>query len=138
MRNKTFIIGCGRLGANVANESSSRGESVIVLDRDKTSFGRLDAQFSGITVTGNATSMETLVESGIYQANDLLIATGDDNLNLFLAHVCAKTFQVPHIYVRFNDPDEGLLVQGMNVKAIYPFQLSRARFNVLRDGGDAQ
>ena len=60
----------------------------------------------------------------------------DDNVNLFLAHLCAKVYEVPYIYVRFDDPDKGLLIQGMNIKAIYPFQLSKDRFNLLRMGVD--
>ena len=53
-------------------------------------------------------------------------------MNLFLAYVCCKIFEVPYIYVRFDDPDKGLLIQGMPIKAIYPFQLDR--FSLLRAG----
>ena len=34
----TVIIGCGRLGANLANTLSGEGENVLILDKEKDSF----------------------------------------------------------------------------------------------------
>ena len=39
------------------------------------------------------------------------------------------------IFVRFDDPDKGFLVQGMPAKIIYPFQLSRSRYFTFKTGG---
>ncbi|HAS56210.1 MAG TPA: potassium transporter TrkA [Firmicutes bacterium] len=136
MKNKSIIIGCGRLGSSIANYSSSQGEDVIVIDEDKESFNRLDDVFSGYKIVANATDVDELEEAGIESARQVVITTGDDNVNLFLAHLCAKVYEVPYIYVRFDDPDKGLLIQGMSIKAIYPFQLSKDRFNLLRSGVD--
>lgn len=136
MKNKNIIIGCGRLGSSIANYSATQGEDVIVIDEDKESFNRLDDVFSGYKIVANATDVDELEEAGIESARQVVITTGDDNVNLFLAHLCAKVYEVPYIYVRFDDPDKGLLIQGMNIKAIYPFQLSKDRFNLLRSGVD--
>ncbi len=136
MKNKSIIIGCGRLGSSIANYSSSQGEDVIVIDEDKESFNRLDDVFSGYKIVANATDVDELEEAGIESARQVVITTGDDNVNLFLAHLCARVYGVPYIYVRFDDPDKGLLIQGMSIKAIYPFQLSKDRFNLLRSGVD--
>ena len=135
MRNKTIILGCGRLGSSIANENSLKGEDVIVMDADKSAFVRLDDSFSGITLVGDATSPEDLEEAGIEDASEVVITTGDDNINLFLTYLCAKKYAVPHIFVRFDDPDKGLLVQGMPVRPIYPFSLSRSRYNAYKTGG---
>ena len=136
MRNKNIIIGCGRLGASIANYEASLGGDVIVIDSNGESFDRLDELFSGYTIVADATDVDELEEVGIANAKQVVITTGDDNVNLFLAHLCAKVYEVPYIYVRFDDPDKGLLIQCMNIKAIYPFQLSKDRFNLLRMGVD--
>ncbi|MBO8426575.1 MAG: NAD-binding protein [Firmicutes bacterium] len=134
MKNTIVVIGCGRLGSSIANYASQSGEDVIVIDAEKDSFDRLDDVFSGYAKTADATDVDALIDAGVNEAREILITTGDDNVNLFLAHLCAKKFKNPYIYVRFNDPDKGLLIQGLAVKAIYPFQLSRDRFSLLREG----
>jgi len=130
IRNKTLVIGCGRLGAGVANRASAKGENVICIDQKEASFGRLDDTFSGYKVIGDATDMNTLEEDCyISSCQEVIITTGDDNVNLFLAHVCALIYEVPHVYVRFEDPDKGTLVAGFSrIKAIYPFDLSMNKF----------
>ena len=133
MKNRTMIIGCGRLGASIANYASSQGEDVIVLDAHKASFTKLDdSSFTGYSIACDATDVDELEDAGIKTVREVVITTGDDNANLFLAHVCHDIYQVPSIYVRFDDPEKGMLIQGKKIKPIYPFQLSRDRFNALK------
>ena len=134
MKTRTLIIGCGRLGASIANYASSQGESVVVLDPSKESFERLSDIFSGYKIVCDATDVDELEDAGIESAKEVIITTGDDNINLLVAHICCRIYEVPYVYVRFDDPDKGLLIQGLPVKAIYPFQLSRDRFNILKSG----
>lgn len=134
MRNSIIVLGCGKFGSSIANHASASGENVIIIDKNKSAFSRLDESFSGYTIVADVTDVLELEDAGIKNASDVLIATGDDNVNLYLTHLCAKIYQVPYVYVRFEDPDKGLLIQGLNVKAIYPFQLTLDRFNTLRAG----
>lgn len=134
MRNRTMIIGCGRLGASIANYSSSQGNDVIVIDKDANSFNKLDETFSGYTVPADATDIEELKDAFIDSTKEVIISTENDNVNLFLAHVCSEIFGVPYVYVRFDDPDKGFLISGTSVKAIYPFQLTMAALNKMRTG----
>lgn len=132
MRNLTIIIGCGRLGGAIANYSSAQGDSVHVIDPDPNCKDYLTEVFSGVVFNFSATDIENLIEAGIENAKEVIITTGDDNVNLFVALVCEKHFDVPYVYVRFDDPDKGLLIQGTTIKAVYPFQLSKDRFNLYR------
>jgi trk system potassium uptake protein TrkA len=133
MRNKILILGCGRLGSSIANNASARGENVIVVDSVASCFERLDDNFSGYKVTGDATDTSLLEEDAyIKTASEVIITTGDDNVNLFLAHLCATLYQVPFVYVRFDDPDKAALIAGYpNIKAIYPFELSLNKFTTM-------
>ena len=132
MRSLTIVIGCGRLGAAIANYSSAQGDSVHVIDPNPDCRDALTEVFSGVVFNFNATDIESLKEAGVENAKEVIITTGDDNVNLFLALLCCQHFDVPYVYVRFDDPDMGLLIQGTSIKAVYPFQLSKDRFNIYR------
>ena len=130
MKNKIVVLGCGRLGSSIANNASARGENVIVVDTISSSFERLEDSFSGYKIVGDATDPSFLEnEAYIKTAREVAITTGDDNVNLFLAHLCATIYGVPSVYVRFDDPDKSALIAGMpSVRAIYPFELSINKF----------
>lgn len=137
-RNKVLIIGLGRLGAGVAERAAAKGEDVIVIDKDPSSFSRLDDTFTGFTTAGDATDLSFLESDGmILTAKEVVITTGNDNTNLFLAHVCSRIFEVPRIFVRFDDPDKGACLAGFqNIKAIYPFELTLTKFDLVEEEGE--
>ena len=132
LKNKTLIIGCGRLGASIANADSLSGKNVLVVDKDSSSFELLSDLFSGYTFLGDVTDLSLLEEAYITSAKEIIIATGDDNVNLFLAYVARKLYNVPKIYVRLDDPSLDILISELDVKAIYPFELSLDKFSRMR------
>ncbi|MCI6329372.1 MAG: NAD-binding protein [Bacilli bacterium] len=132
LKNKTLIIGCGRLGASIANADSLSGKNVLVVDKDSSSFELLSDLFSGYTFLGDVTDLSLLEEAYITSAKEIIIATGDDNVNLFLAYVARKLYNVPKIYVRLDDPSLEILISDLDVEAIYPFELSLDKFSRMR------
>ena len=134
LKNKTLIVGCGRLGSSMANKCSLERKNIIVVDKDPDAFDRLSDAFGGYTVTGDITDLSLLEEAYISTAKEIIITTGNDNVNLFIAHVARKIYDVPEIYVRLNNPGNEILLKGMSIKAIFPFELSYDKFNVLRGG----
>lgn len=134
LRNKTLIIGCGRLGTAIANDDSMRGKNVLVIDKDPLAFEYLSEGFSGYTFTGDVTDLSLLEEASIDSAKEVIIVTGDDNVNVFLAHVAREIYDVPRIFVRLDDPTLEVLLRGMDVNTIFPFELSRDKFNLIRGG----
>ena len=134
LRNKTLIIGCGRLGSSIANEDSSRGKNVLVIDKDPLAFENLSEKFSGYTFSGDVTDLSLLEEASIDSAKEIIIVTGDDSINIFLAHVSREIYDVPQIYVRLDNPDLEVLLRGMNINTIFPFELSKDKFNLIRGG----
>ena len=132
LKNKTLIIGFGRLGASIANADSLSGKNVLVVDKDSSSFELLSDLFSGYTFLGDVTDLSLLEEAYITSAKEIIIATGDDNVNLFLAYVARKLYNVPKIYVRLDDPSLEILISDLDVKAIYPFELSLDKFSRMR------
>jgi len=78
--------------------------------------------------------LDVLEEAGIHSCSEIVIVTNDDNLNLLIAHIARKLYDVPNIYIRLTEPDNEVLIKGMDIKAIYPLELSYDKFNVLRGG----
>ena len=134
LKNKTLIVGCGRLGASIANECSAEGKNIMAIDINEACFDGLSKDFSGYTFVGDCTDLSLLEEAYITSAKEIIITTGNDNINLFVAYVARKIYDVPNIYVRLDDPTNATLLQGMKIKAIYPFELSFDKFNLIRGG----
>ena len=134
LRNKILIIGCGRLGSSIANKYSHQGKNVMVVDIHEDNFDRLADNFMGYTFNGDATDLSVLEKAGIETAKEIIITTGVDNINLFVAHVARKIYDVPNIFVRLEDPDNEQLLKGYKINAIFPFELSIDEFNRLNGG----
>ena len=137
-----YVIGCGNLGATIANDLSRRRKDVVVVDSDRSSFALLSEDFGGQQEVADANDLDELRSLGIEEATEVFVTTGNDNLSLFLALSCAKIFHIPYVYVRLDDPTLGILVQNEeNIKAVYPFRLTRDRLSQLiytSAGGDEE
>jgi len=134
LKNKTIIVGCSSLGSTITNKFSIEGKNLMVVDKNPKNFERLSDRFSGYTITGDVSDLDVLEEAGIASAKEIVIVTNDDNLNLFVAHIARKIYDVPNIYIRLSEPDNEVLLKGMDIKAIYPLELSYDKFNLLRGG----
>lgn len=134
LRNRTLIVGCGRLGSSMANKCSVERKNIIVLDHNPDAFDRLSENFGGITSVGDVTDLQFLEDNHIESAKEIIITTGNDNVNIFIAHISRKLYDVPEIYVRLENPENEVLLKGMDIKAIFPFELSFDKFNLLRGG----
>jgi trk system potassium uptake protein len=132
-KNKSVVIGSGRLGASIAAMLSNAGNDVLIIDKDGSSFRKLSDTYSGYDVIGDATDLSILEnEALIKEAKEVIITTDSDNINLFIAHLCFYLYDVPNIYARFSDNDKGKLIVNTTIKAIYPFILSIDEFMTMR------
>ena len=129
LKNKTLIIGCSSLGATIANKFSKEGKNLMVVDIEPKNFERLSDRFSGYTIVGDVTDINTLEKAGIASCKEIIVTTGSENTNLFVAHIARKIFDVPNIYLRLSEPDNEILIKGMDINAIYPLELSYDKFN---------
>ena len=101
----TIIVGCGRLGANLAGTMSDEGADVLIIDTDEGSFRKLSPSYGGITVVGDATDMQILREADIAKATAVVSVTNNDNTNILVAQIAKEMFHVPHVIARLYDPE---------------------------------
>ena len=121
----TFILGISRIGASIASLLNESNVSVVAVDNNPLSFNKLPDSFGGQQVLGDATDVTFLENHGIKDAKRVIVVTEDDNINILIGHLCDKIFQVENIYIRLQDDTKGSLLAGSNVKAFFPFSLSR-------------
>ncbi len=122
------IVGCGRLGSLLANKLSRLGCNAVVVDRDEGAFDSLSTEFSGFTVTGDASEQEVLRRANIGQADCLLAVTRHDNVNLMVAQVAQTVFGVPKVIARVSDPAREAVYHRFGVETICPTTLAAAAF----------
>ena len=82
-----IIVGCGRVGAELAKMLSNDGHDVVVVDKNPSAFNRLGGTFNGLTKVGNGFDPDLLKEAGIEKANVFCALTNGDNTNLVSAQV---------------------------------------------------
>lgn len=99
-----IIVGCGRVGSELAKLLSSEGHDVVIIDKNQLSFDRLGESFNGVTLVGNGFDLALLKQAGIEKADSFCAVTNGDNTNLISAQVAKKIFNVPKVIARVYDP----------------------------------
>ena len=79
---KIIIAGGGKVGYSVAETLSAEGHDITVIDRDPQVIEHVSNTLDVICVLGTATSHETLRDAGAADADLLLAATQQDEVNM--------------------------------------------------------
>jgi trk system potassium uptake protein TrkA len=134
----TIIVGCGRLGANLANSLSDAGQGVMVIDIDAGSFSKLSPDYSGLTLVGDATLLSVLHDAEIEKATAVISVTNYDNTNILVAQVAKELYGIEHVIARLYDPDRECVYQDFGIDTISPAVLSMKEINKLLRHPDAE
>ncbi len=113
-----IIVGCGRVGSELAKLLSNEGHNVVVIDKTQGSFDRLGGTFNGLTVVGNGFDLELLKQAGIEKADAFCAVTNGDNTNLISAQVAKKIFTVPKVIARVYDPQRAHIYAALGLDII--------------------
>ena len=101
---KVVILGCGRVGATLANMLDEKEHQVSVIDYSSDSFRRLDTRFNGETIIGNGVDEEILMRAGIKDADAFIAVTNGDNRNIMASQIAKEIFNVKKVICRIYDP----------------------------------
>lgn len=111
-------MGCGRVGASLAQEIESRGHSVAVIDQNPDAFRRLSSEFGGQKVTGVGFDRETLLQAGIEDTYAFAAVSDGDNSNVLAARVARETYGVEHVVARIYDPKRAEIYQRLGIPTV--------------------
>jgi trk system potassium uptake protein TrkA len=117
-----IVIGCGKLGSNLAMELSDEGNDVCVIDRDSDKLNALGTGFNGQRIKGIEFDSDKLLEGGIKQADALLAVTSDDNVNLTVSLIAKEIFHVSNTMARVNNPNKISIYNQLGIATINPIQ----------------
>jgi trk system potassium uptake protein TrkA len=112
------VVGCGRVGSELAGLLESAGHTVAVVDKRKSAFRRLPQGFSGTTVDGFGFDRDTLAEAGIERAGAFAAVTSGDNSNIMSARVARETFEVDRVVARIYDPRRAVIYQRLGIPTV--------------------
>jgi len=97
---RIVIVGCGRVGAELAHSLHDKGRDVVVVDQSSSAFDKLPADYGGRRIQGDALTRETLIRAGIEGADGVAAVTNSDTVNATIAQIARQRFHVPRVVVR--------------------------------------
>ena len=115
---KVVIVGCGRVGAFLAEGFDAAGHEVIVIDMQTTAFDRLPGSFRGSAVRGNGTDEDVLRRAGAQGADLFLALTEGDNRNVMAVQVALEGLGVRRAIAKINDPVRARAYADLGIPAL--------------------
>jgi trk system potassium uptake protein len=100
-----IVVGCGRVGSQLASLLSDNGSNVCVIDRDAQSFNNLGRNFNGAKLQGIGFDEDVLARAGAQDCDVLAAVTSSDNANLMICEVASRLCNISHVIARLYNPD---------------------------------
>lgn len=98
-----IIVGCGKVGEELAHRLNDEGDNITVIDIDSTKVNDVTSRLDVLGVTGNGATHLVQQEAGIRDADLLIAVTGSDELNLLCCLIAKKEGNCQTI-ARVRDP----------------------------------
>lgn len=115
---RVVVIGCGRMGSELAYRLSQQGHDVSVVANEESVCEHMPSDFRGRIHPGDAMSIDVLNRAGAKSCDALVAATSSDVLNLVVAQIAREHFHVPHVIARNYDPMYLVLYELFNIQNI--------------------
>ncbi len=103
-KSRAIIVGCGRVGAELAERLARSGHDVTIVDVSTHAFNRLEPDFPGSAVRADGTDEDVLRRLGTQDADMFFALTEGDNRNVLAAQLATETFGVSKVVAKVNDP----------------------------------
>ncbi|MBI2298854.1 MAG: TrkA family potassium uptake protein [Armatimonadetes bacterium] len=112
------VIGCGRVGAELAYRLFEKGHRVTVVDADLASFAGVRSGFRGRTVVGDCLDREVLERAGLEDSDAVAVVTSSDAVNAVAAHIAQTVFNVPIVVARSYEPSRRKIFDEFGVNVV--------------------
>ena len=112
------VVGCGRVGSELAVALERDGHSVSVIDKDRNAFHRLSPGFTGKAVLGFGFDRDHLEQAGVKEAGALAAVTNGDNSNILTARIARETYEIDHVVARIYDPRRAIIYQRLGIPTV--------------------
>jgi trk system potassium uptake protein TrkA len=112
------VVGCGRVGSELATALEADGHTVAVIDKKRNAFRRLPDGFRGKTVFGFGFDRQHLEDAGIREAGAFAAVTNGDNSNILSARIARETYEVQNVVARIYDPKRAAIYQRLGIPTV--------------------
>ena len=112
------IMGCGRVGSELAARLESGDHTVAVIDKNPAAFRMLRYQFKGKKIEGYGFDEDILREAGIERAEAFAAVSSGDNSNIVAARLAREKFEVPLVVARIYDPRRAEIYQRLGIPTV--------------------
>src|SRR5438105_7685325 len=112
------VVGCGRVGSELAAELEAQDHTVAVIDKNRNAFRRLPERFTGRAVLGFGFDREHLEQAGIREAGALAAVTSGDNSNILTARIARETYEIANVVARIYDPRRAVIYQRLGIPTV--------------------
>lgn len=113
-----MVMGCGRVGAALAEALSRLGHEVAIIDRDPNAFHRLSPEFTGEQILGMGFDRDVLLRAGIESADAFAAVSSGDNSNIISARVAREMFGVRRVVARIYDAKRAAVYERLGIPTI--------------------
>lgn len=134
---KVVIMGCGRVGAQLATMLDRDGHDVTVLDMRASQMERfLPEDFGGRKVVGDGRDQDVLRQAGVEGADAFVACTAGDNRNVMAAQMANVVFSVERVVCRIYDPMREEMYKMLGLRTISPTKVgAQLLMEALTDAG---
>jgi len=113
-----IVVGCGRVGRELAMTLDRDGHSVSVIDKDRDAFRALSERFKGKAIQGFGFDRNHLELAGAKEAGALAAVTNGDNTNILTARIAKMTYEVPYVVARIYDPRRAVIYRQLGIATV--------------------
>ena len=133
-----IVVGCGKVGSNLAKELSMNNHDVVVIDNDPEKFTQLGSGFNGKTILGIPIDEEILLQAGIEKADALAAVSPDENMNIMVCQIAKEIYKIPRVIPRVYDPDRDVFFQqlGLNTMCLTSLAVAHVKKILEQKSGD--
>ncbi len=117
------ILGCGRSGATLALQLTTRQHNVTLIERSPEALRRLGGGYPCHVVVGNGLDADILEKANIQEADAFFALTHGDNTNLMAAQIVQRKYNVPKVCVKVADPNRADAYRKLGLFCINPSSL---------------
>ena len=124
---KVIIAGAGAVGSFVASDLRAANHEVLLIERNPDLVARLRPSSDVDIFLGDACEVSVLDEAGVADADVMVAATGEDQVNLVISLLAKQEFSVPRVVARINEPRNKWLFDetwGVDVSVSTPHLLT--------------
>ncbi|MBI4233368.1 MAG: TrkA family potassium uptake protein [Chloroflexi bacterium] len=124
---KVMVMGCGRVGSQVAAALWGEGHQVVVLDTAPESFLMLPREMretEGVAILGDGTLDEDLIRAGIESVDLFIAVSSRDNRNALAAQKAKQIFRVPRVVCRIGDPVRQEMYSQLGLMVVSPTKVT--------------